>query len=93
MRSPSYLIILVQYTIFIFGQLDGYNFKTKYVFVSLFVCLFLGFTHYNEVPFSSFFSGGFITTIVVDPPERKLAKRTTVLYSVTLPEDTELYLW
>ena len=28
--------------------------------------------------FSSFFSGGFITAIVVNPPERKLAKRTSV---------------
>ena len=30
------------------------------------------------VRFSSFFSGGFITAIVVNPPERKLAKRTSV---------------
>ena len=29
---------------------------------------------------SSFFSGGFITVIVVNPPERKLAKRTSVQY-------------
>ena len=28
--------------------------------------------------FASFFSGGFITAIVVNPPERKLAKRTSV---------------
>ena len=28
--------------------------------------------------FSSFFSGGFITAIVVNPPERRLAKRTSV---------------
>ena len=28
--------------------------------------------------FVSFFSGGFITAIVVNPPERKLAKRTSV---------------
>ena len=31
-----------------------------------------------EVFFSSFFAGGFITAIVVNPPERKLAKRTSV---------------
>ena len=32
------------------------------------------------VRFASFLSGGFITTIVVNPPERKLAKRTYVQY-------------
>ena len=32
----------------------------------------------TEVRFSSFFSGGFITAIVVNPPERKLAKRMSV---------------
>ena len=31
-----------------------------------------------EVRFASFFSGGFITAIVVNPPESKLEKRTTV---------------
>ena len=33
--------------------------------------------HCTEVRFSSFFSGGFIIAIVVNPPERKLAKRTS----------------
>ena len=32
----------------------------------------------TEVRFSSFFSGGFITAIVVNPSERKLEKRTSV---------------
>ena len=32
----------------------------------------------TEMRFASFFSGGFITTIVVNQPERKLAKRTSV---------------
>ena len=32
----------------------------------------------TDVRFASFFSGGFITAIVVNPPERKLAKRTSV---------------
>jgi hypothetical protein len=32
----------------------------------------------TKVHFFSFFSGGFITDIVVNPPERKLAKRTSV---------------
>ena len=31
-----------------------------------------------EVHFASLFSGGFITAIVVNPPERKLAKHTSV---------------
>ena len=34
--------------------------------------------NFTEVRFASFFSGGFITTIVVNPPERKLAKCTSV---------------
>ena len=34
--------------------------------------------HRTEVRFSSFFSSGFITAIVVNTPERKLAKRTSV---------------
>ena len=36
--------------------------------------------HYTEVRFASFFSGGFITAIVGNPPERKVAKRTSVHY-------------
>ena len=32
----------------------------------------------TEVRFASFLSGGFITDIVVNPPERKLAKHTSV---------------
>ena len=32
--------------------------------------------HCTEVRFASLLSGGFITAIVVNPPERKLAKRT-----------------
>ena len=34
--------------------------------------------HCTEVRFASFLSGGFITSIVVDSQERKLAKRTSV---------------
>ena len=34
--------------------------------------------HRTEVHFASFLSGGFITGIVVDPPEKKLAKHTSV---------------
>ena len=32
----------------------------------------------TEVRFASFFSGGFITAIVVNPLERRLTKRTSV---------------
>ena len=32
----------------------------------------------TEMRFPSFLSGGFITVIVVNPPEKKLAKRTSV---------------
>ena len=35
---------------------------------------------YTEVRFTSFLSGGFITAIVANSPERKLAKRTSVQY-------------
>ena len=35
----------------------------------------------REVRFASFLSGGFITAIVVNPLERKLAKRTSVYWS------------
>ena len=38
---------------------------------------------YTEVCFASFLSGGFITAIVVNLPERKLAKRTSVRCFVT----------
>ena len=33
---------------------------------------------FTDVRFASFLSGEFITAIVVNPPERKLAKRTSV---------------
>ena len=36
------------------------------------------FGHCTEMRFACFFSGGFITAIVVNPPERKLKKRTSV---------------
>ena len=36
------------------------------------------FLQCTEVRFVSFFSGGFNTAIVVNPPEKKLAKRTSV---------------
>jgi hypothetical protein len=36
------------------------------------------FDHCTELRFASFFSGGYITAIVVNSPERKFAKRTSV---------------
>ena len=36
---------------------------------------------YTEVNFASFLSGAFITDMVVHPPERKLAKRTSLQYA------------
>ena len=38
----------------------------------------LYFAQCMDVRFASFLSGGFITAIVVNPPEKKLAKRTSV---------------
>ena len=35
-------------------------------------------THCTEVRFSSFFSVGFATMVVINPPETKLGKRTSV---------------
>ena len=34
--------------------------------------------HFTQVRLANFLSGGFITAIVVNPPERKLSKRTSV---------------
>ena len=41
-------------------------------------CAELPVVHCTEVRFASFLSGGFITVIVVNPPEKNLAKRTSV---------------
>ena len=38
----------------------------------------IGTQYCTEVRFASFLSGGFITAIAVKPPERKVAKRTSV---------------
>jgi hypothetical protein len=44
--------------------------------------LIIGAPQYTDVRFASFFSGGFITAIEVNPPERRLAKCTSVQYCV-----------
>ena len=41
-------------------------------------------SHRAEVHFVSFLSGGFITAIVINPPEKKLAKRTSVHHPTTV---------
>jgi hypothetical protein len=41
----------------------------------------------TEVRFASFLSGGFITAIVVNPSERKLAKRTSVQWGEIIFEE------
>ena len=46
----------------------------RFILSILVLCL----DHCREVQFASFLSCGFITDIVVNPPERKLAKRTSV---------------
>ena len=43
--------------------------------------------------FASFLSGGFITAIVVNPPERKLAKRTSVQWGEKLFQEVFLLLF
>jgi hypothetical protein len=37
----------------------------------------------TEVLFASFLSGGFTAMAVINPPERKLAKRTSVKWCIT----------
>ena len=46
------------------------------------------FPHCTKVRFASFQSGGFITVTIVNPPKRKLAKRT----SVHCPKDPKLQI-
>ena len=53
---------------------------TTIKFPNLCTCMIIEihFIECTEVQFASFFSGGFITAIVVNPPERRLTKRTSV---------------
>ena len=39
---------------------------------------------HTDVHFASFLSGGFTTVAVINPPERKLAKRTPVYWSMVM---------
>ena len=47
--------------------------------------------HCTEVHFVSLLSGGFTTMAVINPPEKKLAKRTSVDWS-TAQDFTDTYL-
>ena len=42
----------------------------------------------TEVGFANFLSGGFTTMAVINPPERKLAKRTSVHFRIFGCNDT-----
>ena len=48
--------------------------------------------HSTKVRFASFQSGGFITVVVVNPPESKLAKRISVHSLVCSMRDVFKYL-
>ena len=48
--------------------------------------------HCTEVRFASLLSGGFITAIVVNPPERKLAKRTCAVFRIQSVKETPPHL-
>ena len=52
--------------------------KSAWLFSDLMVRLNGRAVQCTEVLFDSFLSGGFTTMAVINPPERKLAKRTTV---------------
>ena len=56
--------------------LEGRRKLPKFVFVSISRSDF--FTQCTEVRFASFLSGGFTTMTVMNPPEKKLEKRTSV---------------
>ena len=47
-------------------------------------CKCCNFNQCTEVRFASFLSGRFTTMAVINPPEKKLAKRTSVECSVSL---------
>ena len=49
--------------------------------MALSAALFFDSLQCTEVHFASFLSGGFNTATVVNPPERKLAKRTSVQWT------------
>ena len=54
-------------------QAGSYGSKAETIYVSS-----LSPAHYTEVRFASFLSGGFSNMAVINQPERKLAKHTSV---------------
>jgi hypothetical protein len=46
------------------------------------------FPNCTEVRFASFLSGGFTTMVVINPPKKKLTKRTFVLWVDSLAFDS-----
>ena len=63
----------------------------KYDLGEKFQIIFFDSVHHTDKGFVSFLSGGFTTLAVVNRPERKLAKRTSVhcqifIYSLSLRE-------
>jgi hypothetical protein len=66
-----------------FFIIDDLNKGPSIYYVSAFLNVF-GLTHYTEVCFVSFISSGFITAIVVNSPEKKLAKRTSVHFYISI---------
>ena len=62
----------------IYGQIFAIRYY-YFVYTTWKIAAFSNSTlHCLEVRFASFLSGGFITVIGVNPPERKLAKSTSV---------------
>ena len=60
------------------GTLYTFIHKTDTLVLDLSYVLQVSSLHCTHVRFASFLSGGFTTMAVINPPERKLAKRTSV---------------
>ena len=70
--------------------------KTSNIYLGIYInkSSLIKLRHCPEVRFASFFSGGFITAIVVNLPERKLAKSTSVhCEKATKFEKISLWFW
>ena len=70
----------------LFGSKDGLKFWWLPFFQLKTIPLQRYATQLTEVLFASFFPVGFITAIVINPPERRLAKRTSVQCTVLFQE-------
>ena len=74
-------------SLLLFAQTGSGVAIAKYFFFIIFAIKFI---HCTEVHFASFLSGGFTTMAVINPPERKLAKRTSVHCQI---HKTDLLFW